>query len=157
MTSGSDLIGPLSYAFQPIVQARTGHCFGYEALLRGHEQAGFASIADVFDSAYRDRRMFPLECALRDLAMRQFAKIPHHRSTRLFLNVDPRLFEMPDYRPSATVDLVEHHGLKPEAVSFEICEQTELRLTEQTERILEAYRTAGFHVAIDDFGVGFAG
>jgi diguanylate cyclase (GGDEF)-like protein len=150
-------IAELSYAFQPIVQARTGHCFGYEALLRGVDRAGFPSITALFDQAYRDREMFQVERALRDLAMARFAEIPHYRSSRLFLNVDPRLFEMQDYRPAATISLVQRHGLRPEAVSFEICEQTELRLTAQTERILDDYRLAGFQVAIDDFGVGFAG
>lgn len=156
-TAWTDGLAQLSYAFQPIVMARTGHCFGYEALLRGVEGAGFDSITALFDRAYRDQVMFPIERELRNKAMAQFVAIPHHRSSRLFLNVDPRLFEMRDYRPSTTIGLIEQHGLRPEAVCFELCEQTELQLTAQTGRILDDYRRAGFQVAIDDFGVGFAG
>ena len=147
----------LSYAFQPIVVARTGHCFGYEALLRGVDRLGFETIPALFDRAYRDRAMFTVECALRELALAQFAAIPHHRSSRLFLNLDPRLFEMRDYRPSATISTAERHGINPESLCFEISEQAELHLTAQAERFLDEYRASGFQVAVDDFGVGFAG
>jgi diguanylate cyclase (GGDEF)-like protein len=147
----------LSYAFQPIVVARTGHCFGYEALLRGVDRLGFDTIRALFDRAYGERAMVTVERGLRELAMARFAAIPHNRSSRLFLNVDPRLFEMRDYRPSATTGLAEQYGINPESLCFEISEQTEPGLTAQSERCLDEYRRAGFQVAVDDFGVGVAG
>jgi diguanylate cyclase (GGDEF)-like protein len=150
-------LGRLSYAFHPLVQARTGHCIGYEALLRGVERIGFASIAALLDRAHRDQVMDVVERTLRERALARFTAIPHHRSSRLFLNVDPRLFETPDYQPSTTVALVNRYGLEPEAVCFEITEQTERRLVAETERVLRDYRAGGFQVAIDDFGVGYAG
>jgi diguanylate cyclase (GGDEF)-like protein len=153
----TERIGRLSYAFHPVVQARTGHCVGYEALLRGVERAGFDSIAALLDQAHREGALTMVELALHERALAHFAAIPHHRSTRLFLNVDPRLFETEDYRPSTTIALVNRHRLELDAICLEIGEQTELRLTAETERVLQAYRVGGLQVAIDDFGVGYAG
>jgi diguanylate cyclase (GGDEF)-like protein len=153
----SGLTARLSYAFQPIVHARTGHCFGYEALLRGVEAAGFASIAVLLETAYRAGELPRVEGALCELAIARFAALPHFRSSRLFLNLDARLLEGQGHRPSSMVALAERYGLKPEALAVEIREPIEPRLTDQTRRLLEGCRLAGFQVAIDDFGSGLAG
>ena len=153
----SGLTARLSYAFQPIVHARTGHCFGYEALLRGVAAAGFASPPALLDAAYREGALSRMESALCELALARFATLPHFRSTRLFLNLDPRLLEDPVHGPSTMVALASRYAITPEAVSVEIREPIEPRLTDQTRRILEGCRHAGFHIAIDDFGTGLAG
>ena len=38
----------LDSAFQPIVEVTTGATFGYESLLRGHDDLGFQSPLDEF-------------------------------------------------------------------------------------------------------------
>jgi len=48
-------IAQIDYAFQPIVNIHSGVCYGYEALLRNYEAAGFSSILDFFDAAYDDQ------------------------------------------------------------------------------------------------------
>jgi diguanylate cyclase (GGDEF)-like protein len=151
------VIGQLSYAFQPIVHARTGHCFGYEALLRGVAPAGFATVPALLDAAYRDGALARVEDALCELALARFSALPHFRSTRLFVNLDPRLLDGQGQRASAMLRLVERHGLKPEALAVELREPTEPQVSDQTRRLLEACRLAGFPVAIDDFGTGLAG
>ncbi|MBF0201465.1 MAG: EAL domain-containing protein, partial [Desulfamplus sp.] len=47
-------IEKIDYAFQPIVNIHTGNVFGFEALLRKHEEAGFFSIDDLFNQALED-------------------------------------------------------------------------------------------------------
>jgi EAL domain-containing protein (putative c-di-GMP-specific phosphodiesterase class I)/GGDEF domain-containing protein len=147
----------LSHAFQPVVHARTGHCFGYEALLRGVEPAGFGSVAALLDAAYRAGALAGLEAMLCELAIARFAALPHFRSNRLFLNLDARVLEDRGFRPSCLFDLVGRHGLHPEAVSVEIREPVEARWAEQAGHILAACRAAGFQIAIDDYGTGLAG
>ena len=41
----------IDYAFQPIVNIYSGECYGYEALLRGFDRAGFATIQALLDAA----------------------------------------------------------------------------------------------------------
>ncbi len=43
----------IHFAMQPIVHIQTGATFGFEALLRGHDKAGFNSISEVFDRAWQ--------------------------------------------------------------------------------------------------------
>ena len=80
----------LDVAFQPIVNIHTGACYGYEALLRNHEEAGFASIQDVFDSACALGMLVELEMALREKAVARFVRLDHWRQAKLFLNLDNR-------------------------------------------------------------------
>jgi EAL domain-containing protein (putative c-di-GMP-specific phosphodiesterase class I) len=49
----------LDYAFQPIVNIHTGMTYGYEALLRNVQAAGFASIASFFDEIH-DRQVLKI-------------------------------------------------------------------------------------------------
>jgi len=44
----------ITFAFQPIVNIHTGVCYGYEALLRNYQEAGFSSIGSLFDEAYKN-------------------------------------------------------------------------------------------------------
>ena len=42
----SRIFNIVDYAFQPIVNIHSGVCYGYEALLRNHAEAGFSSIVE---------------------------------------------------------------------------------------------------------------
>ena len=48
------VVSLLDYAFQPIVNIHTGSVFGFEALLREWDAAGYGSIKNLFDRAYEE-------------------------------------------------------------------------------------------------------
>ncbi len=89
----------MDYAFQPIVSIYWGVCLGYEALLRGWEAAGFASIQDVFDAAFAGQNLFHVELALREKAVRKFTEIRHRRKTKLFFNIGAPCNDAASWRP----------------------------------------------------------
>jgi EAL domain-containing protein (putative c-di-GMP-specific phosphodiesterase class I) len=58
-------------AFQPIVNIHTGVCYGYEALIRNVEGAGFETINAFFDNAFECNVLHPIDLLLRQKAMKK--------------------------------------------------------------------------------------
>lgn len=151
-----DILALLDHAFQPVVSLGDGSAWGYEALLRGHDDAGFEDIREVFDRAFEDRILYALDLRLREKAFRKFAGAGLGEA-RLFYNLDNRLLEMPDYSTGNTQRLALAAGLPPGRVVFEVSEVDEPGERIRFEEILASYRSQGFRIALDDFGAGYAG
>jgi EAL domain-containing protein (putative c-di-GMP-specific phosphodiesterase class I) len=151
------VVSQCDFAFQPIVRAENGLCYGVEALLRGYESAGFATIPEVFESAWRNGMLHRLELGLREAALRKFRRVPDSKTLRLFLNVDNRVMEMPDYDPDASRELIRRFRLDPARVCFELSEQHAYKCYDRTKEILAGYREMGASIALDDYGTGVSG
>lgn len=153
----SDLIaaGRLETHFQPIVDAADpGTVFAHECLLRGRSAAGeLISPGAMFGAAKQAGMLFQLDLAARRKAVQSIA---HHKiDSYAFINFTPTSIYDPETCLRSTVAAVEQLGLDPARIVFEIIE------TEQAEEtllrgILQVYRSAGFKVAIDDYGAGFS-
>jgi EAL domain-containing protein (putative c-di-GMP-specific phosphodiesterase class I) len=65
----------IDYAFQPIVNIYSGECYGYEALLRGFDRAGFATIQALLDAAASQNVLHQVDLQLREIAVRKFTAI----------------------------------------------------------------------------------
>jgi len=146
----------LRFAFQPIVLASDGRIYGYEALLRGWEDAGFPDIPAVFDAAYLDASLPALDLRLRAKALGDFAA-SSPRGSKLFYNIDNRIFRPEDDGLGETASILESLGLQPSRVALEISERHEIDGDPGFERLVGLCRRYGFRLAIDDFGSGFAG
>lgn len=142
----------LDYAFQPIVQMRTGRCHGLEALLRGFARSPFTSAHEMLDAAHAQGLLAEVERALHAKAIAAFQALEGWPEARLFLNIDARAVGLPAV--GGPLDVVADRRLH---VSLEISERRELRPEHSIEQAIGQYRQAGFGVALDDFGVGFAG
>jgi EAL domain-containing protein (putative c-di-GMP-specific phosphodiesterase class I) len=147
----------LVFAYQPIVEASTGRVFGYEALLRGVIEAGFPSIGNVFDSAFLDRALFPLDLSLREKAFGPPARAGFLESGKLFYNIDNRLLLMPDYAAGNTIVIAEKLDIPVGNIVFEISERHEVGRAAGSIGVIENYRRQGILIALDDYGAGYAG
>lgn len=147
----------IDFAFQPIVNIHTGACYGYEALLRNYEKAGFDSIGSLFDDAYESGVLHKVDMALRKKAFSKFGSIPWSDTAKLFYNLDNRLFHSPDYSSGYTDSFLKTLLLANENIIFEISEKHELEGNNGTINTLKAYRRQGFKIAVDDCGTGFSG
>jgi diguanylate cyclase (GGDEF)-like protein len=154
----NEILSILDMAFQPIVNIHSGACYGYEALLRNTEEAGFASIADFFDSCHALGILPQIEMELRDKALRKFVTLPNFRTAKLFINLDNRALDAEGHMARQTHAMLERHGIAQSAVVFEISERHALG-QQPTDAIgpVMHYKHHGFRLAIDDFGTGFAG
>lgn len=140
----------VTHAFQPIVQLRTGRCHGFEALMRGWEPAGFPTIAALLDAAHADSRLAEVESVLHAKAIARFHTLSPGPDVRLFLNVDARLIGTTDALIAVAAD-------QPVPVVHEISEARPVAGTVAVESVIDQCRAAGIAMALDDFGVGFAG
>ena len=151
------IVASLEIAFQPIVNIHSGACYGYEALLRNTAEAGFASIADFFDSCHALGILAEMEMELREKALARFVTLPHFRTAKLFINLDNRALDAGGELARRTRLLLDRYGVADSAVTFEISERHALGEPQEALAAILHYKRQGFRLAIDDFGTGFSG
>ncbi|MEJ2373456.1 MAG: EAL domain-containing protein, partial [Sulfurimonas sp.] len=147
----------LDIAFQPIIHINTGKIFGVEALLRNFQDIGCNTIFEVFDQVHQQNLLYCFDLALRRKAFKKFTKLKNSENIKLFYNLDNRLFDMPDFTSGNTSYILKEMGIKQENICFEISERYEIADNSGMEKILQHYKNANYCIAIDDFGVGYAG
>lgn len=136
-------------AFQPIIDARSRRVFGYEALMRTGE-ASISHPGALLDAAERLGQMRRVLSAMAELATGAFAAAPP--DCRLFLNLhpadilDPLLLD-----PASAI-----RGIASRVV-LEITERAPLDHVTNVRARIAALRKAGYSIAIDDLGAGYAG
>ena len=145
----------LSAHFQPIVQLRGGEILGYEGLIRGPSDSALHSPLALFQAAERCGMLAAVErCALRIL-IRRFIELD--LPGLLFLNASAD-FLLDDlegrWRPS--LQALAEAGLPPERIVIELTETRPVADYPRLRRLFTRLRSAGFALAIDDLGEGFA-
>lgn len=142
-------------AFQPIVNIHTGAAFGFEALMRGHAELGFATPAGLLAEARKLGRTLEVEMILREKAITGFVAFAADQPARLFVNVNTHALQEPGYGPEQTTALLRRHGLPISRFCLEVSEAEALdvsRLAELIDRWPERPS-----MALDDFGSGYSG
>jgi diguanylate cyclase (GGDEF)-like protein len=147
----------LDIAFQPIININTGEIYGVEALLRNFQDIGFKSIFSLFDSVYNSRLLYAFDLALRKKALKKFTTIKGYENIKIFYNLDNRLFSHENFSNGNTKKILKELEIKQENLSFEISERHEIENEFDLETVVQHYKHEGFLIAIDDFGVGYAG
>lgn len=151
------IVSKIDFAFQPIVNIKSGKIYGVEALLRNHHEAGgFYSIFNLFDEAYHDGILYQLDLLLRFKAVEKFTQIGIE-NIQLFYNLDNRLIHMPDLTSGNTSNILDKFDLDKKSVCFELSERNTLQDPSSVTTMVNRYKQEGFDIAIDDFGTGVAG
>jgi len=144
----------LDCAFQPIVEITTGAVFGYETLMRGHEQLGFQSPLELIDRMAETGQLAILDQMMSGRALAKFTSLADYRSSTLFINLDVRLIP----EGAALIDaLLRHlrvHSIPPSSICFELSERFDNTAVPEFGEVIAKMRRSGFKIAIDDFGVG---
>ncbi|MDQ0455185.1 bifunctional diguanylate cyclase/phosphodiesterase [Rhizobium paknamense] len=141
-------------AFQPIVEVQTGAVFGHEALMRGQERIGFETPLDLLDQAESAGQLLALEQMLTSRALAKFASLPDHAHYTLFLNLDHRLIAHGDTLVEGLLTHLRAAAIAPSSVCFELSERSDNTSHADFSRLVTRLRSAGFKLAIDDFGIG---
>lgn len=142
--------------FQPIVRAEDPDAIaGWEALLRGRDPDGeLVSPARLFRRAREADLLFTLDREARMTAVRAAGE--WIRDERVFINFNPTSIYDPSYCLRTTVQAVEEAELRADQLVFEVVETEEIEHVDDLVEILDFYRDAGFSVALDDLGTGYA-
>lgn len=139
-----------SMAFQPIVNLDTQDIHAYEALVRGVKGESAGSII----SQVSDELLYLFDQACRVRAIEIASDLGMNRP--LSINFLPNAVYEPKACIQATLDVSERVGWSINQLIFEITETERVRNRQHINDIIEAYKSMGFSVALDDFGNGYA-
>ena len=145
----------LQTLFQPVFDALTSRVYGYEALVRGPSNSPLHAPLPLIRAATQAGRLFELDLICRELAIRRFQQLA--LPGRLFLNVNPLSLMEPTFKHGETLRLLHEVQLAPERVVIEVTEQQPLEDYAILKAAVAHYTEAGFEIAIDDLGAGYAG
>ncbi len=141
----------VDYAFQPIVNARNGEIFAYEALMRPTSQM-LVTPADLLRIAHSQVQLHRVEKLTLFSSMRSFAKYPDIAAKRkIFINTLPsQILDEEDLLAFRE----EFSGLLDRIV-FELMESEHLNesFTAQKLRYVKKWNA---QIAIDDYGAGYS-
>ncbi|HIQ50913.1 MAG TPA: GGDEF domain-containing protein [Nautiliaceae bacterium] len=149
-------IEKIDFAFQPIVNIKSGETFAVEALIRNTNKLGFTSIFEFFDKAYEKGILYKLDLILREKAIEKFLRI-NIRDLKLFYNLDNRVLLMPDYEIGNTKKILKKFNLSKERFVFELSERGSVNDPYLLQKIINLHKKNNYKLAIDDFGTGIAG
>lgn len=144
----------LAMAFQPIVDVETGRAWAYEALVRGPNGEGAATV--LGDVTPENRYAFDQQCRVAAIEQAVAAGILD-TGARLSINFLPNAVYSPVACIQLTLKTAAAVGFPTDRLIFEFTENEEMVDTAHVANIVETYRRMGFSTAIDDFGAGHAG
>ncbi|HWI54684.1 MAG TPA: EAL domain-containing protein, partial [Desulfobacteria bacterium] len=144
----------VSILFQPISDLTNGDVFGIEALCRGPINTKYYDPVALLTSGEDVGLLYPLESMIRENSIRKFSGLG--LSSKLFLNLTPKIVNEPGFAKGQTRRLVKHLGIQPSQVVFEITERSSIKDFTSFRKALEHYREQGFLVAVDDAGAGYS-
>ncbi len=135
--------------YQPIVVARTGATYAYEALVRV-DHPTLTSPVDLIQAATRLDRRFQMDRRVRALVAADIESAPD--GVAVFVNLLPESLEDPDL-------LAGRDELAPfrRRVVLEITERAPLSMIDDIDDRLARLRSLGYRLALDDLGAGYAG
>ncbi len=141
----------ITFALQPIVDARSGKVAFGEALLRVRQPDGRLVRASEILGAVEQTSLMPVvDAHMLGLVADHLAR---HPDAQVAMNVSPLTIESPDWLGT----LAAHLGARPGIASRLVLELTEtaaVRDPRATGARLDAMKALGVGIAIDDFGAG---
>lgn len=143
----------LTPCFQPIVDLKTADIYAYEVLTR--RLAAPELTHDLFARADAWGLSWELESTCQAIALTEIASLPHEiREKRFFLNVSPRVFADPRFRPGKFLPSPRQFGFEKGQIVFEITETNQVSDHARFAAIIRSYADQGYQIALDDFGSG---
>lgn len=141
----------LQYNFQPIVSAKTGKIFAYEALMRTKKEVGLAP-TDVLELAARQDRLYEVEhYTFYNVIKIMNSHADAFEDRRLFLNSIPTVI----IKEGEFDDLMEQYKDVMKHLVIEITENG-MQSEESCEIVHKYMEKSGCELALDDYGTGYS-
>jgi diguanylate cyclase (GGDEF)-like protein len=143
--------------YQPQIALRTGRVTGVEALLRWHHpQRGMVPPLQFISLIEQTALVSPVTLHVLDLALRQAARWREAGlQMGMSVNLSARNLHDPEL-PEQIATLLGRHSVPAPTLTVEVTESAAMADPATATGVLEALRTLGVGVSIDDFGSGNA-
>ena len=147
----------LEIHFQPQLDTRDGALVGAEALLRWHDRAlGHVSPVEfvpILEATARIDRVG--EWVLNRACTEAAGWMRARGATRVSVNVSPHQLRQPNFADIVRRAL-QTSGLEPRWLELELTEGVLVEDPASARTLLDSLRKDGVHIAVDDFGTGYA-
>lgn len=144
--------------YQPVVRADTGELWGHECLMRGRTAAGeLVGAPQMLAWASQERLTFMLDRICREVHLENAGRTGCGGEHKFLINFLPTAIYRPEFCLRTSMAAAKRSGLLPRQIIFEVVETEKVTDREHLRKILAFYRDAGFGVALDDVGSGYAG
>ncbi len=140
-----------SFAFQPIVNIRTGAIESYEALVRGLDGRSAGEVFSKISEA--DKYQFDEMLRISAIKLAGEMGIKCH----LNLNFLPRSLSVSETAISSTLEAARSAGIPISSIVIEITENEIIDNMAWFRENIVNYRPEGVNFSIDDFGAGYSG
>ena len=150
--------------YQPIVDLRSGHVSGLEALVRWrHAERGLVLPVEFIPIAEETGLIVPLGRWVIGTACQQLADwdragrlaSPRHDRLSMWVNMSARQLQEPDFLGTVAAAL-QSSGIQADRLTLEITESGLMADIDQSAATLHQLRALGVRLAIDDFGTGYS-
>ena len=143
--------------YQPLLRVSTGWTDHYEVLLRLRNEQGELVSPDAFlPAAMRFGLMLDIDYWVAENAIKSLANFRSPRTDLGYsINLSASVFESDRFGRYVEA-LLKKHDVPPEAIIFEITEQTAVRFAAESDKQIQRLRELGCRFAIDDFGKGYS-
>lgn len=138
-------------AFQPVVDTETRTIYAYEALVRGANGEGAASVL----AAVTEDNRYAFDQACRVKAIATAARLG--LTSRLNINFLPNAVYHPEACLRLTLKTAAEYRFPHHLITFEFTEDERVFDRDHLKAIVQTYKKNRFQTALDDFGAGFAG
>ena len=140
-----------SFAFQPIVSAKTREVVSFEALVRGPRGEPSKEVLDHVD----ERKVFEFDLACHTKAIKLANSLKLKKS--LHLNLFPHALYQTGMNIRATMYASISNHIPIDQIIYELTESEKITDNKQLIELVRMYQEFGFSTAIDDFGSGYSG
>jgi diguanylate cyclase len=147
------------FYLQPLIDARTGHLSGAEALLRwDHPVRGVLPPAEFLEIAQESGAVMAIQLELIQRVLKSLAawrQLPGFENFRLSFNLSAEQITYPGFAYDLQ-KMLDNAGLGFDALLGEITESTVLNDEKYLRPMLQKFSDSGLSLALDDFGTGYA-
>ena len=139
------------YHFQPIINARTGEVYAYEALMRADTERKISPL-DMLESADRLKRLYDIEKATFFNVVDYIESHPQDfEGKKVFINSIPG-YQLTGKDKKKLTELMEQHAGE---LVVEFTEETEMG-DDQLKELKQTFAKMNIETAIDDYGSGYS-
>lgn len=143
---------------QPKINIKSNQIYAFEALARWHSpEIGFVSPAEFIPAAESTGKIQALDSVIisKVLTWLKQRKLNNKKTYPVAVNISPEHFYQADFVEDLEA-LIYSFGLQCNDLIIEVTENISLVDLEKAIEIMSKLKNLGFHISMDDFGVGFS-
>ncbi|WP_261857994.1 putative bifunctional diguanylate cyclase/phosphodiesterase [Photobacterium sanguinicancri] len=143
--------------YQPIVDLKSRHLKGFEALIRWHdEELGQVSPAEFIPLAEETGQIVPMGRWILESACKQLAAWQKKYQRKFIISVNLSRAQLQASLAGNVAEMLELYQLEPSSLALELTESTMLQEYDDAKQCLEDLDALGIELHLDDFGTGYS-